>query len=199
MQGGGCIVVTQDSADWASAPFYVLPFTVPSMAEEYGGTPINMELLAISAGLELLDALDLRGTVFSDCQGLVKKLLHPHVLRRTPASAGFPLIRACARRLRHPSRTLQWVRSHPERSRTPRSAWDQSHWGIFFANRYARSPSAPPEPGIHLQIAEPISSVCIAEGAIQPDDWHWVTAGHAPLLGALGRTVSAVSLCLSLS
>ena len=198
MQGGGCIVVTQDSADWATAPIYVLPFTVPSTAEEYGGTPLNMELLAISAGLELLEDLGLRGTVFTDCQGLVKKLLHPQVLRRTPASAGFPLIRACARRL-HPLRTLQWVRSHPERSRTPRTAWDQSQWGIFFADRYARSPSAPPEPGFPLQIAEPISYVCIAKGAIRPDDWHWATAGHAPLLGALGRTVHAVSLSAYLS
>ena len=179
MQGGGCIVVTQDSADWASAPIYVLPFTVPSTAEEYGGTPMNMELLAISAGLELLDDLDLRGTVFSDCQGLVKKLLHPHVLRRTPASAGFPLIRACARRLQHPSRTLQW--------------------GIFLADRHARSPAASPEPGFLLHVAEPISFVCIAKGAIQPDDWHWATAGHAPLLGAIGRTVSAVSLSAYLS
>ena len=76
---------------------------------------MNMELLAISAGLELLEAFDLEGTVYSDCQGLVKKLQHPQVLRRTPASAGFPLIRACVRRLQHPSRQLQWVRSHPER------------------------------------------------------------------------------------
>ena len=120
---------------------------------------------------------------------LVKKLLHPHVLRRTPASAGFPLIHACARRLLHPSRTLQWVRSHPERSRTPRTAWDH-----LFRGPVRSVPSGPPEPGFPLQIAEPISFVCIAEGAIRPDDWHWATAGHAPLLGALGRTVSAVSL-----
>ena len=40
-QGGGCIVVTQDTEDWVSAPIYVLPFTVPSMAEEYGGIPKN--------------------------------------------------------------------------------------------------------------------------------------------------------------
>jgi hypothetical protein len=34
---GGCIVVTQDSEDWATASLYVLPFTVPSMAKEYEG------------------------------------------------------------------------------------------------------------------------------------------------------------------
>ena len=108
------------------------------------GLPMTMELLAISAGLELLDALSLSGTVCSDCQGLVKKLLHPHALRRTPATAGFPLIRACARRVRHPSRQLQRTRSHPERSGTPRSGWDQSQWGIFLADHYARSPTSPP-------------------------------------------------------
>ena len=198
-QGGGCIVVTQDSEDWNTAPIYVLPFTVPSMTEEYGGTPMNMELLAISAGLELLEALDLEGTVHSDCQGLVKKLQHPQVLRRTPASAGFPLIRACVRRLQHPGRQLKWVRSHPERSPVPRTAWDQSQWGIFLADRYARSPASPPVPGLLLQIAEPISFQCIADGAIRPDDWHWATASHAPLLGALGRSVSAVSLSSYLS
>ena len=34
---------------------------------------MTLELLAISAGLELLEALNLTGTVYSDCQGLVKK------------------------------------------------------------------------------------------------------------------------------
>ena len=149
---------------------------------------MNVELLAISAGLELLDALGISGTVYSACQGLVKKLHHPHVLRRTPANPGFPLIRVCVRRLRHPSRQLQLIRSHPERSWTPRSAWDQSQWWIFLADHYARAPTSPPIPGLSLQIE------CIAEGAIRQDNWHCTMAGHAPLLGGLGRTVSAISL-----
>ena len=66
------------------------------------------------------------------------------LLRRTPASVGFPLIRACVRRLQHPSRQLQWVRSNPERSRVPRTAWDQSQWEIFIADWYARTPASPP-------------------------------------------------------
>ena len=102
---------------------------------------MNVELLAISAGLELLDALGISGTVYSACQGLVKKLHHPHVLRRTPANPGFPLIRVCVRRLRHPSRQLQLIRSHPERSWTPRSAWDQSQWWIFLADPFLDYPS----------------------------------------------------------
>ena len=198
-QGGGCIVVTQDTADWAMAPIYILPFAVPRLSAEYGGVPQTMELLAISAGLELLEALDLTGTVYSDCQGLVKKLHHPHVLRRSPASVGYPLIRACVRRLHRPTRTLQWTRSHPERSGTPRSGWDQSQWGIYLADLYARNPLSPPLPGLRLQIAESISYKCISEGAIGPEEWSWSTAEHAPLLGALRRTVSTLSLTSYLS
>ena len=198
-QGGGCIVVTQDTADWVHAPIYILPFTVPRLAAELGGVPMTIELLGISAGLELLDALNLTGTVYSDCQGLVRKLCHPHVLRRTPAGPGFPLIRACVRRLTHPLRKLQWVRSHPERSGTPRSGWDQSQWGIYLADLFARDPASPSPPGLPLQIADPMPYQCISEGAIGPEDWHWVTAGHAPLLGALRGTVHSLSLSAYLS
>ena len=60
-------------------------------------------------------------------------------------------------------------------------------------------PRLPPVPGFLLQIAEPISFHCIADGAMRPDNWHWATAGHAPLLVALGRTVSVVSLTAYLS
>ena len=45
------------------------------------------------------------------------------------------------------------------------------------------TPTSPPLPGLPLQIAEPIPYQCITEGAIGPEDWHWSTAGHAPLLG----------------
>ena len=69
-QGGGCIVVIQDTADWAHAPIYILPFTVPRLAAELGGVPMTMELLGISAGLELLDALNLSGTVYSTAKAL---------------------------------------------------------------------------------------------------------------------------------
>ena len=153
---------------------------VPCLAAELGGVPMTKELLGISAGLELLDALSLTGTVFSDCQGLVHKLLHPHVLRRTPVGPGFPLIRACVRRLT-PSRKLQWIRSHPERSGTPRGP-------------LRACPRLTPPAGLFLQIADSIPYQCISEGAIGPEDWHWATAGHAPLLGALRGTVNTLSL-----
>ena len=67
----------------------ILPFPPPVSLRNSAGT-----------GLELLDALSLTGTVFSDCHGLVRKLHHHHVLRRTPAGGpGFPLISACVRRI----------------------------------------------------------------------------------------------------
>ena len=96
-------------------------------------------------------------------------------------------------------RKLQWTRSHPERSKTPRSGWDQSQWGIYLADLFARNPASPPLPGLHLQIADPIPYQCISEGAIGPEDWHWVTADHAPLLGALRGTVHSLSLSTYLS
>ena len=193
-QGGGCIVVTQDIEDWAQAPIYILPFTVPRLPAELGGMPMTIELLGIYAGLELLDALSLTGTVFSDCQGLVRKLHHPHILRRTTAGPDYQLIRACVRRLTPLSSKLQWTRRHPERSGSPRSGWDQSQWGIYLADLYAGAPRSPPLPGLSLQIAEPISYKYISEGAIGTADWHWSTAGHAPLLGALRGTVSTLFL-----
>ena len=75
--GRGILVITQDTEDWAQAPIYILSFTVPRLAGEYGRLPMTMELLGISAGLELLDAVSMTGTVYSDCQGPVRKLHHP--------------------------------------------------------------------------------------------------------------------------
>ena len=82
----------------------------------------------------------------------------------SPASAGFPLFRACARRLLHPSRTLQWVRSNLERSRTPHTAWDQSQWGIFLADRYAQTPTSPPSRVSLSKVQRPSPSNLLRKG-----------------------------------
>ena len=50
------------------------------------------------------------GTGLLRLPGLCHEALAPERIRRTPASAGFLLIRACARRLQHPSRSLQCAR-----------------------------------------------------------------------------------------
>ena len=78
--------------------------------------------------------------------------------------------------------------------RGPRSGWDQSQWGIYLADLYAQTPSSLPLPGLALQIAGPIPYQCIAEGAIDQEDWYWSTAGHA-----LRRAVSTLSFTSYLS
>ena len=42
---------------------------------------MNIELLAIVSGFELFETLRLSGTVCCDCQGIVKKPLHPHLIQ----------------------------------------------------------------------------------------------------------------------
>ena len=49
-------------------------FEIPLTLFSLGGTPQVAELLAIQAGLQLLHSLHLRGTVYSDCLGAVKKI-----------------------------------------------------------------------------------------------------------------------------
>ena len=199
-QGGGCIVVTQDTADWVHAPICILPFTVPRLAAELGGAPMTMELLGISAGLELLGALSVKGTVFSDCQGLVRKLHHPNVLRRTPAGPGFSLDpRLCPTPLPPLEETSMDTQSpravgDPPLGLGPIPMADLPRGPLRACPRFA-----PPPPGLHLQVADSIPYQCISEGAIGPEDWHWATAGHAPLLGALRGTVNTLSLSAYLS
>ena len=102
-------------ATWDQAPILVLPFTAPSLTADSGGSPFMMELLALSGALQLLAHLQLQGTVYSDCQGLIRKLQQRNVLRRNTTSTGFPLLRDC-KRLMSGTRAIQWIKGHPERS-----------------------------------------------------------------------------------
>ena len=72
--GGGCIVLMASRAAWEQAPITVLPFSAQSLPADQGGSPFMMELLALTGALQLLEHLQLRGTVYSDCQGLIRKL-----------------------------------------------------------------------------------------------------------------------------
>ena len=67
--------------DWASRPITVIPFTAEGLGPSQGGSPTLMELLAITGGLQILSHINLTGTVFSDCQGLVHKIAQRIVLR----------------------------------------------------------------------------------------------------------------------
>ena len=82
----GCLVITTNTKAWPYADIYVAHFNMPRLPLKYGGSPSNMELLAIAAGLELVDTLELMGTVYTDCQDLERKPLHPHAIRRNSAN-----------------------------------------------------------------------------------------------------------------
>ena len=171
--------------DWEHHPIVVLPFTAEGLDPHHGGSPTLMELLAITGGLQILSHLNLSGTVFSDCQGLVRKIAQRHVLRRIPTNAGYPLLRDCVRRL-DPHRTLQWIKGHPERSRTPRSGWTQDQWGNYLADLFAGDPSrTPPIDFPHLLICPAITHEAIAQASIRPTDWHFIAPTHASLLDYL--------------
>ena len=98
--------------------------------------PSIMVLLAITGGLEVLATLGFTGTIHSDCQGLIRKLLHPHVLRRNTTGPGYPLLRYRVTTLQHHPIQLCWTRNHPERSNVPPHCWDHQQWGILLANRF---------------------------------------------------------------
>jgi len=76
-EGRGAIVFVPDTAEWATDTQVVLRFHFPPRHSQLGGSAFLMELLACTAGLTLLDTLGLRGTVHTDCQGLVTSLLRP--------------------------------------------------------------------------------------------------------------------------
>ena len=57
------------------------------------------------------------------------------------------------------------------------------------------TPTHPPPPGVPPDLrSPPLPYQHIATGTIQHVDWHWVKGQHKPLLDALGRATSAVSL-----
>ena len=192
--GGGSLVIMASEEDWANHPILVLPFTAEDLDPSQGGSPNLMELLAITGGLQILSHLNLSGTVLSDCQGLVRKIGQRHVLRRTPTNAGYPLLRDCVRSLT-PHRTIQWIKGHPERSRTPRSGWTQDQWGNYMADLFAGDPtSTPPIDFPHLLIHSALTHAAIAQASIRPTDWHFIAPGQAPLLGGLRQALANASL-----
>ena len=169
-EGGGSIIITQDHANWRSRPILVIPFHTPRLPRDLG-LPSIMELLAITGGLEVLATLGLTGTIHSDCQGLIRKLLHPHAIRRNTTGPGYPLLRYCVRTLQHHPIQQCWTRSHPERSNVPPTCWDQHQWGIYLADHFGGpQPSATNLDFPALKRFSTISHQTIAEGAISPQD-----------------------------
>ena len=116
------------------------------------------------------------------------------ILRRNPTNAGYPLLRDCVRSLT-PHRTIQWIKGHPERSRTPRSGWTQDQWGNYLADLFAGDPTrTPPIDFPHLHIHPALTHAAIAQASIRPTDWHFIAPGHAPLLDGLRQALANASL-----
>ena len=120
-------------AAWEQAPIIVFPFLALSLPADQGGSPFMMELLVLTGALHLLAHLR---TVYSDCQGLIRKLQQRNLLHRNTNSPGYPLLRDC-QRLISSTRSIQWIKGHPERSKIPQSGWSQDQWGNYIADLHA--------------------------------------------------------------
>ena len=154
-----------------------------------------MELLALTGALQLLAHLQLRGTVYSDCQGLIRKLQQRDVLRRNTNSPGYPLLRDC-KRLLASTRSIQWIKGHPERSQTPPSGWSQDQWGNYIADLHARPPHTPQALNLPtLTLLPPVDHQVFASAAIRQTDWHFFTNTQSPLLASPPSAIHHGTLC----
>ena len=96
-------------------------FEIPQTLSSLGGTALVEELLAIQAGLQLLNSLHLRGTVYSDCLGAVKKISRRWSTGRSFLDAGAALVTS-SRAVLSEHIHLKWIKGHPERSDLPPTA-----------------------------------------------------------------------------
>ena len=124
-QGRGALFLSADLPDWC--------LTISAVSFAY-----IAELLAIHAGLHLLSTFRLRGTVYTDCLSVVKKISR----RWSPGSsfqeAGAALVASCRAYLSD-SISLKWTKGHPERSEQPPSAWSRHQWGIYLADAISKN------------------------------------------------------------
>ena len=136
-EGRGALFVSADSPDWCSS-ITAVRFDIPSTLHALGGTAHVAEFLAIHTGLHLLHALNLRGTIYSDCLAAVKKINRRWTTGQAFQDAGATLITA-SRALRSDSITIQWIKGHPERSEIPPSSWTRQQWGIYVADALTKN------------------------------------------------------------
>ena len=69
-----------------------------------------------------------------------------HLAPRPPSDSinpGYPLMRECVRSPA-PTRTIKWIKGHPESTRAPRSDLTQDQWGNYLADLFASSPTSLP-------------------------------------------------------
>ena len=92
-------------------------------------------LYAFQAGLRLLHVLKLRGTVYSDCLGAVKKITRQW---SSFLEAGAALV-ASNRSYLSDCIHHQWTKDHPECTDTPPAAWTRQQWGIYLADALTKN------------------------------------------------------------
>ena len=189
-EGCGALFLSADTPDWC-AHIAAVRFEIPPTLRSLGGTAQVAELLAIHTGLQLLNSLQLRGTVYSDCLAAVKQITR----RWTPGSAfhatGAALVTA-ARALLSPTITVQWTKGHPERSDTPPPAWTRQQWGIFLADALTKHRDVgtlPHSPIPHLRVCPVLLRDLLASITPSPV-WQWADKDSAPPLGNLRATLS---------
>ena len=131
--GRGALFLAADLPDWCS-DIQAVHLVIPPTLRSPGGSAQGAELIAIQAGLHPLHVLHLRGTVYSDCLGAVKKITRRLSSGHSFLEAVAALVASCRSYLSDRI-LLQWTKGHPERSDNPQVSacpnchrfWLQAH------------------------------------------------------------------------
>ena len=188
--GCGALFLSADHHHWC-ADTLALRFEIPPTLHSLGGSALVAELLAIHTGLQLLRALQLRRTVYSDCLSAIKKINRGWSPGQAFTEAGAALVSA-SRHYLSESISLQWVKGHPERSDAPHSAWSRHQWGIYIAdaltkNRDISSLQFSPLPFLRTDVI-PITDILSSTPHI--GSWLWLGQEGTPPLGNLRLLLS---------
>ena len=189
-QGRGALFLSADLPDWCST-ISAASFEIPLTLRALGGSAHVAELLAIHAGLHLLSALHLRGTVYTDCLSAVKKINRRWSPGPSFQEAGAALVASCRAYLSD-SISLKWIKGHPERSEHPPSAWSRHQWGIYLADAISKNRdigSLPHSPIPTLRI-HTVSLPEIMTAANPLNSWQWLQSDGTPPLGNLRSMLS---------
>ena len=188
--GRGALFLSADLPDWCST-ILAVRFDIPPTLPSLGGSAQVAELIAIQAGLRLLYELKLRGTVYSDCLGAVKKITRRWSPGHSFLEAGAALI-ASSRAYLSDSIHLQWTKGHPERTDTPPAAWTRQQWGIYLADALAKNRDIgalphSPIPTIRPRTV-PLHDILLDSTPL--DSWQWTGLDRSPPLGNLRAALS---------
>ena len=189
-QGSGALFLSADLPDWC-ADILAIRFDIPPILRAQEGSALVAELLALHAGLHLLHTLHLRGTVYSDCLGAVKKITRRWSPGLAFTEAGASLVTSCRSYL-SASISIQWIKGHPERSDAPPSSWSRQQWGNYVADglskiRDIESLPFSPIPTIRTQTI-PLTALLASIPAMRV--WQWIGPDCTPPLGNLRHLLS---------